>query len=122
MARNFPNDWRNPQNDNLWQGINGINNPCPSGYRIPTYSELEAERSSWSANNSIGAFSSPLKLSMAGRRSLHNGTLINIGFNGTYWTNTVITNTKMYTLDFTNSAGVGPNERAFGFSVRCIKN
>ena len=28
-------DWRSPQNHNLWQGVNGINNPCPSGYRIP---------------------------------------------------------------------------------------
>ncbi len=22
-----PFDWRSPQNDNLWQGVNGINNP-----------------------------------------------------------------------------------------------
>jgi len=29
-------DWRTPQNDNLWQGVNGINNPCPAGFRIPT--------------------------------------------------------------------------------------
>lgn len=29
-------DWRNPQNMNLWQGLNGINVPCPEGYRLPT--------------------------------------------------------------------------------------
>lgn len=29
-----PNDWRSPQNDNLWQGVNGINNPCPRRYRL----------------------------------------------------------------------------------------
>ncbi|MFA5195704.1 MAG: hypothetical protein WC401_07905, partial [Bacteroidales bacterium] len=34
-----PNDWRSPQNDNLWQGLSGINNPCPSGYRLPTDAE-----------------------------------------------------------------------------------
>ena len=30
------NDWRIPQNNNLWQGVNGINNPCPTGFRLPT--------------------------------------------------------------------------------------
>ena len=29
-------DWRSPQNDNLWQGVSGTNNPCPSGFRLPT--------------------------------------------------------------------------------------
>ncbi len=27
-----PYDWRSPQNTNLWQGVSGVNNPCPSGY------------------------------------------------------------------------------------------
>ncbi|GAB1416194.1 hypothetical protein MASR2M117_16000 [Paludibacter sp.] len=31
-----PYDWQNTQNYNLWQGVNGINNPCPTGYRVPT--------------------------------------------------------------------------------------
>ncbi|GGE21623.1 hypothetical protein [Psychroflexus salis] len=35
--------------DDLWQGVNGTNNPCPTGYRIPTLAELNAERSSWTA-------------------------------------------------------------------------
>ena len=26
-----PWDWRVSQNDNLWQGVAGINNPCPAG-------------------------------------------------------------------------------------------
>jgi hypothetical protein len=29
-------DWRSPGNDNLWQGVSGINNPCPAGFRLPT--------------------------------------------------------------------------------------
>ena len=36
LAPNAPYDWRSPQNANLWQGVNGVNNPCPSGYRLPT--------------------------------------------------------------------------------------
>ena len=54
---------------NLWQGVNGINNPCPSGYRIPTEAELDAEHLSWSSDNSAGAIASALKLPMAGYRS-----------------------------------------------------
>jgi len=44
-------DWRTPANDNLWQGVNGINNPCPAGYRLPTYAELVSERSTWSSSD-----------------------------------------------------------------------
>jgi hypothetical protein len=69
LAPNAPYDWRSTQNDNLWQGVNGINNPCPSGYKIPTYAELDSELSSWINNNAYGAFNSPLKFTQAGYRS-----------------------------------------------------
>jgi hypothetical protein len=58
-------DWRSGQNNNLWQGAVGINNPCPSGYRLPTDTEFDAERQSWSSNNQAGAYASPLKLTAA---------------------------------------------------------
>ncbi|MDG1516992.1 MAG: hypothetical protein P8Q42_03105, partial [Flavobacteriales bacterium] len=35
-----PYDWLTTQNDNLWQGVDGTNNPCPGGYRLPTETEL----------------------------------------------------------------------------------
>ena len=38
-------DWRSPENTNLWQGVDGVNNPCPSGFRLPTIAEWETERS-----------------------------------------------------------------------------
>lgn len=28
LSSNSLSDWRSPQNDNLWQGVNGVNNPC----------------------------------------------------------------------------------------------
>ena len=40
VSASSPKDWRTGQNDNLWQGVNGINNPCPNGYRVPTYANL----------------------------------------------------------------------------------
>lgn len=33
-------DWLVTQNDNLWQGVSGINNPCPAGFRLPTLDEF----------------------------------------------------------------------------------
>ena len=47
-----PGDWRAPQNDNLWQGVKGINNPCPDGFRLPTEIEWETEKNSWSGTTS----------------------------------------------------------------------
>ena len=94
-----PNDWRSPQNTNLWQGVNGVNNPCPSLYRLPTETELDAERSSWISQDAAGAFASPLKLPMAGFRHYSNGSLLNVGSGGYYWSSTVSSTNSRY-LDF----------------------
>ena len=115
-------DWRSPKNDNLWQGVNGINNPCPSGYRIPTEAELEAERLSWSANTSVGAFASPLKLPMAGYRSGSFGSLNYVDSFGYYWSSTVSgALSRVLYCDGLDSY-MGDNTRAGGNSVRCLKD
>jgi len=116
-----PFDWRSPQNDNLWQGVSGINNPCPAGFRLPTSAEWETERLSWSSNNAAGAYASPLKLVLAGYRS-YNGTLSSVGNAGYYWSSTV---DEIYSdiLDISASLAYGYREqRYWGFSVRCIKD
>ena len=122
LAPNSPYDWRSPQNDNLWQGVAGVNNPCPTGYRIPTDVEWDAERLSWTANTSVGAFASPLKLPMAGYRSFSSGSLANVGTLGYYWSSTV-SSADARDLDFGSSYAVMyANKRANGFSVRCLKD
>ncbi|MDD4385773.1 MAG: FISUMP domain-containing protein [Bacteroidales bacterium] len=115
-------DWRNPQNDNLWQGVSGINNPCPSGFRLPTEVEWEAERTSWSSNNAAGAFASVLKLPMAGSRNYGNGTFAGVDGEGHYWSSTV-DDTKSRHLYFFETFALWISQyRANGFSVRCIKD
>jgi len=121
--------WRNPENDNLWQGVYGINNPCPMGWRLPTYAEFNAERLSWSqppinsSNNANGAFNSPLKLPMAGSRHNEYGTLQNVGTIGFYWTSTTEKFKQSNYLQLTNeSASHPPSYRGTGASVRCIKD
>ena len=117
-----PYDWRSPQNGSLWQGVSGTNNPCPSGYRLPTEAELNAERLSWSSNNSVGAFGSTLKLPVAGFRGDSNGSLYTVGSDGFYWSSTV-TGTNARSLFFgSSSAGMISNGRAYGNSVRCLKD
>ena len=114
-------DWRSTQNDNLWQGVNGVNNPCPSGYRIPTLTELDAERASWSANNSTGAFASPLKLPLAGYRSRSDGSLVDVS-EGYYWSSSINGTHSRYLYFYNGDAGELYDLRAYGNSVRCIKD
>jgi uncharacterized protein (TIGR02145 family) len=119
-----PYDWRVPQNANLWQGVNGVNNPCPSGYRLPTEAEFTAERQSWSPQNGNGAFNSPLKWSLGGARNYNNGTLTSVGSVGVYWTSTADPGNIILSrrVSFDNS-GIydGGAFRGNGYSVRCIK-
>ena len=123
-ARSGNYDWRSPQNDNLWQGVNGINNPCPSGYRIPTETELNAERLSWGTSNAAGAFASPLKLPVAGFRDVNisNGSILFAGAYGDYWSSSVSATVSRRLFFDSSLANVSDYNRAYGFSVRCIKN
>jgi len=119
---NSPYDWRSPQNTNLWQGVNGVNNPCPTGFRIPTGIEWEEEIASWSSQTAAGAYASPLKLPAAGSRYGGNGSLSGAGIYGYYWSSTVV-GTNSDALGFGSTfADVSNYYRAYGFSVRCIKD
>ena len=117
-----PYDWRTPQNDNLWQGVNGINNPCPIGYRLPTETEWITEFQAWSSQDADGGFNSPLKLSLGGERSSNDGDLINVGNTGYYWTSTV-NGSWANRLNVSFVANINKyGARGGGASVRCIKN
>ncbi len=118
----YPYDWSSPQNNNLWQGVNGANNPCPDGFRIPTETEWNAERQSWSSNNAAGALASPLKLSMAGNRSNRNGSVRGVGSGGGYWSSTVSGPYSRYLYFYSDAADVSTYRRADGRSVRCLKD
>jgi uncharacterized protein (TIGR02145 family) len=120
LAPNDPYDWRDPQNDNLWQGVSGSNNPCPSGYRLPTETELNSEIESWSSRNATGAIGSPLKLPVGGYRDGSNGSLDNVGSDGVYWSSTFSGTSSQFLNFYSFNARVFPNNRASGFSVRCI--
>lgn len=119
---NSPYDWRFSPNNNLWQQITGINNPCPAGWRIPTIDEWERERTSWNSRNLYGAYVSPLRLTAGGFRDYFSGAISGAGSYGGYWSSTVA-GTGAWQLDYDSVfAGMVTEDRANGLSIRCIKN
>ncbi|MEA3448491.1 MAG: FISUMP domain-containing protein, partial [Bacteroidota bacterium] len=96
--------------------------PCPSGYRLPTKTELDNERASWSSNNAAGAYGSPLKLPVAGYRYNSDGSLSTTGSFGNYWSSTVDGTNARYLYFYSSAADMVYCSRANGFSVRCIKD
>jgi hypothetical protein len=105
--------------DTLWQA--GLNDPCPTGYRIPTETELETERVLFSSNNAAAAFSA-LKLPLAGYRYNSNGSLNLVGSLVNYWSSTVSSSFARYLGFSSSNASMSNSHRAYGFSVRCIKD
>jgi uncharacterized protein (TIGR02145 family) len=125
-------DWRTSSNNSLWQGVSGTNNPCPQGYRIPTRNELNNEMLSWNSQNSQGAFNNILKLTPAGIRDVETGQIIlndswSTGNIGNYWSNSDSPwpswQSQRGSLDFDGAtSNIYYSYKAYGLSVRCIKN
>ena len=124
IIEDYYGDWRYPHNANLWQGVNGINNPCPDGFRLPTYSEMNIEFSSWISSDSAGAYNSPLRLQESGYRYAYDGHISPDGEFGFYWTSTVGPNVHgSYCLFFRDDAAyMTEQHRIGGQSVRCIQD
>ncbi len=126
-----PNDaWNNPANQ-----------PCPSGYRLPTKAEWKGVLANNSISRTTNWNSSPtnygsaihfknasgvkvLTLPAVGKHSHNTGSLYSRGYDGYYWSSTPKSNnTDAYCLIFDNSLErVKTYYRKNGYSVRCLKD
>ena len=120
----WPAHWLDPKDPNLWQGVNGVNNPCPEGYRIPTREEWVEETNTWTSNSGMD---SVLKLPYAGYRWIAGGMVDNVD-EGHYWSSTLdpsIEGRKAYYIKIANAISPQTNSGnwvAIGHSCRCIKD
>lgn len=122
-SRDTRYDWLNVQNNTLWQGLYGENNPCPQGFRLPTAGEYKAEIIDQAGNNQHKIYKSFLKLPTAGYRN-YDGVVNNQGFDGRYWTSSRKSQFSLALIS--TNGGETPYifffERSNGYNVRCIKD
>lgn len=123
-------DWLTISNNNLWQGIKGINNPCPSGFRLPTIDEWKEEISQDAFISSYSFFdfgvaliADSFLLPLSGYRNSEDGIVKNKGQEVYYWSSTTKGEfSSALRLSFLNDVSLVNINRATGGCVRCIKN
>jgi hypothetical protein len=105
------------------------NDPCPSGWRVPTMKELESlekAKSYWGELNGIpgrffGDKSNPFFLPAASFRDYVSGTLSSVNGEGCYWGNNLNYQYNASRLGFTSTyIGVGYVKRVQGECIRCV--
>ena len=109
--------------------------PCPEGWRVPTYAELKVlinNRSSWTTSESQKGYYFSGKYATidgnpqvffpaAGGRSYDDGYAYSRGSYGRYWSSRP-NGSDAYYLSFDSSlVGMYDFFRAYGYSVRCVQ-
>ena len=135
-------DWVDPRNDEMWNSGSESNpvkteyDPCPDGWRVPTYaelSELSQNHSSWTSENGqsgywfSGASSytetvPQIFFPAAGYRDRNDGDAGGRGDNGNYWSSRPNDGHAYYLCFYSSYVNMhGYYDRASGYSVRCVQ-
>ena len=115
-------DWLATQADpDRWATAN--QGPCPVGYHVPTDAQWATADSFGAWNNNTDTYNSALKLPSAGLRNRINGLLNLQGTIGYYWSSTDSgTNARNLVFASTTASTYYHDNRANGFTVRCLKD
>ena len=136
-----PNDWCKVQNGDLWNSgtdsspVKTKYDPCPEGWRVPTYAELDRLDNSYSSFIKVGGqkgryFSGDYTyldnapqvfFPAAGFRDYGNGTAYSRGTYGYYWSSRPCSSSAYNLIFFNGSARLYNGNRAAGYSVRCVQ-
>ena len=140
---NGSGDWVNPHDDKLWNSGTEQNpvktkyDPCPDGWRVPTYAELNKFRKnssfdiaedglrgySLSGANSYDEAAFHVFLPFAGSRNPTGSVETSRGSTGNYWSsNPDRAYAKYLEISYSEGARMFPSgRRASAFSVRCVR-
>ena len=119
-------DWRSDTNSIRWQENTQVNNPCDTGFRVPTEPEFKAEFKAYNITNGTLAYSKGpddgFKFVFSGDRNNYYGTVAEVGAHGVVWTSTLSAAYPYYYYVNTEEVGLYENfPKSRGLSVRCIK-
>lgn len=137
-------DWAISQHDNLWNigtesdPIKTEYDPCPDGWRVPTYSELNElhqNYSEWTTNSDgqVGYWFSGTSsykddvlksfFPAVGERNYNSDYSQSRGIMGSYWSSAPV-NTRAYYLWFHSVTANMYNSchRTYGYPVRCVQD
>jgi uncharacterized protein (TIGR02145 family) len=122
-ATNF--DWRSPKNDALWQGVNLVNNPCPTSFHVPSGAEFYNELIAYGISNTATAYTNGpnggFKFVDKGFRQFGDASILK-DTNSYYWT-TNLNGANVYYRNFKSSeTNSFSTVRTMGFSVRCVRD
>jgi hypothetical protein len=109
------NNWTSFSGNNLW--ADGVNDPCPLGYRIPTKLELDVVFGDFSTSQEYRLLNIPL----AGYRNFPDGDVKAVNVAGYLWSTETNGDDAPFFFVLEDSAGLTSGPRSYGFPVRCIK-
>ena len=137
------NDWLYPQNNSLWNNGTEDNpikteyDPCPAGWRVPTYAELRNLIRNGSSMTSSGGKSGywftgsnpnfnddpKIFLTMSGGRNYDKGNVYGRGNQyGLYWSSDIDGDKALRLCLADDYVVVGPTLRSLGITVRCVQD
>ncbi len=133
-------DWVDTYDDKLWNSgteskpVKTDYDPCPAGWRVPTYaelSELSQNRSSrtskegqpgyWFSGASTYTDKVPQVFFPATGERSYYGTASSRGRSGSYWSSGALDNYSSYLGIGSMSTVMSAGPRAYGSSVRCVQ-